>query len=202
MTATAGEIILASASQSRQKLLKAAGVAFLAMSSGVDESAVKREHSRGTSGFDDLALRLADEKALAVACRHPEAIVIGADQILVLDGEALDKPGDLAVARQQLTRLRDNTHRLETAVACVKGSDVLWSHVEAPRLRMRAFSSEHLDAYLAAEGQSVTESVGGYKIEGPGIQLFEAISGDYFSVLGLPLLPLLGFLRSHGAIPL
>ena len=201
MSATANEIILASASQSRQELLKAAGIAFRTMSSGVDESAIKREHSRGTLGFDHLALRLATEKALAVASRNPEAVVIGADQILVLDGEALDKPGDVAIARQQLKRLRDKTHRLETAVACVNGSDVLWSHIEAPCLTMRAFSAEHLEAYLEAEGSTVTETVGGYKIEGRGIQLFETISGDHFSILGLPLLPLLGFLRSHGAIP-
>jgi septum formation protein len=201
MSGTAGEIILASASQSRQGLLKAAGIAFRTMSSGVDESAIKREHNRGTSGFGDLALRLAIEKALAVASRNPGAMVIGADQILVVDEEALDKPESVEVARQQLTRLRGNTHRLETAIACVKGRDVLWSHIEAPHLTMRAFSSAHLEAYLAAEGPAVTETVGGYKVEGRGIQLFETISGDHCSILGLPLLPLLGFLRSQGAIP-
>ena len=201
MNGTAGEIILASASQSRQALLKAAGVAFRTMTSGIDESAIKREHSQGSSGFGDLALRLAIEKAVAVANRNPDAMVIGADQVLVFEDEVFDKPADIEDARRHLTRLRGNTHRLETAVVCVSGQDVLWSHIETPRLTMRAFSSKHLDAYLAAEGPAVTETVGGYKIEGRGIQLFETISGDHFSILGLPLLPLLGFLRSRGAMP-
>jgi septum formation protein len=150
--------------------------------------------------FGELAVQLASQKALAVADRHPEALVIGADQILVFDDEAFDKPDSIESARRQLLRLRGDTHSLETAVACAMGKEVLWTHVDAPRLTMRAFSAGQLEAYLAGEGEAVTETVGGYKIEGPAIQLFDSIDGDYFSILGLPLLPLLGFLRARGVV--
>jgi septum formation protein len=200
MTPPQGDIILASASQSRRKLLQAAGLTFRTVTAGVDEAAIKRDHASLESGFDDLAVRLAAEKALAAARRHPGSLVIGADQVLVLEGEAFDKPDSMETARQQLLRLRGRTHSLETAVACARGNDVLWSHVEAPHLKMREFSPEHLQAYLAAEGRAVIETVGGYKIEGPGIQLFETVAGDYFAILGLPLLPLLAFLRGQGTI--
>ncbi|HUE47548.1 MAG TPA: nucleoside triphosphate pyrophosphatase [Aestuariivirgaceae bacterium] len=200
MTPSRPEIILASASYSRRKLLEAAGVDFRVMAAGVDEAAIKRRHDARKSGFDELAADLASQKALAVAERHTDALVIGADQILVLNGEAFDKPDSIETARQQLLRLRGETHSLETAVACAMGKDVLWLHVEAPRLTMWAFSASQLESYFVGEGEAVTETVGGYKIEGPAIQLFESIAGDYFSILGLPLLPLLGFLRTRGAI--
>lgn len=197
---SADDIILASASHSRRKLLEAAGVTFRTMAAGVDEAAIKREHAARATGFDDLAARLAMQKALTVADRCSDSLVIGADQILVFEGEAFDKPDSIESARQQLLRLRSRTHSLETAVACARGHDVLWSYVETAHLAMREFSSDYLEAYLAARGESVTETVGGYKIEGFGIQLFENITGDYFTILGLPLLPLLEFLRSEGAI--
>lgn len=197
---TQPDIILASASHSRRRLLEAAGIAFRAMAAGVDEAAIKRAHAPSAAGYGALARQLAVHKAMALAQRHPGALVIGADQILVFDGEAFDKPDSIETARRQLLKLRGETHSLETAVACTCGNDVLWSHVESPRLTMRAFSSEFLEAYLAAEGQSVTETVGGYKIEGPGVQLFDSVTGDYFAVLGLPLLPLLAFLRAQGTI--
>jgi len=200
MTKQEGDIILASASQSRRKLLQAAGIAFRTVPAGLDEAAMKCHHVPLGGGFDYLATQLAIEKALVVAARNPGALVIGADQVLVCEGEAFDKPEDLAAVRQQLLRLRGRTHWLETAIACARSNDVLWSHVEAPQLTMRAFSPDHLEAYVAAEGNALTESVGGYKLEGLGIQLFESVSGDYFAVLGLPLLPLLAFLRAHGAI--
>lgn len=193
-------IILASASLSRRKLLEAAGVEFRSLAAGVDEAAIKRRHDPLKAGFGELASRLASRKALAVAERHASALVIGADQVLVFDGEAFDKPDNIETARRQLMRLRGQTHNLETAVVCAMGDKVLWSHVEAPRLTMRAFSSDQLESHLAAEGEAVTETVGGYKIEGPAIQLFEAIDGDCFSILGLPLLPLLAFLRGQGAV--
>jgi len=194
------DIILASASPSRRKLLEAAGVEFRAIAADVDEAAIKRLHDPLKGGFGELAAQLASLKALAVADRQPGALVIGADQILVFDGEAFDKPDSIETARRQQMRLRGETHCLETAVACALGKDVLWSHVEAPRLTMRAFSSGELEDYLAGEGEAVTETVGGYKIEGPAIQLFESIAGDYFSILGLPLLPLLSFLRTYRAV--
>ena len=200
MTPTGGGIILASASASRRRLLEAAGVTFRAVSAGVDEGAIKSEHALLNAGFGDLAAQLALRKALAVSASQPSSLVIGADQVLVFEGEALDKPGSVEIAQQQLLRLRGRTHRLETAVVCARGPDVLWTHVDTPRLAMRDFSSEYLQAYLAAEGEAVTETVGGYKIEGQGIQLFESMTGDYFAILGLPLLPLLAFLRAEGVI--
>jgi septum formation protein len=200
MTPSRPDIILASASHSRRKLLEAAGVEFRTIAAGVDEAAIKRRHDPHKSGFGELAAELASQKALAVAERNTGALVIGADQMLVFDGEAFDKPDSIETARLQLLRLRGETHSLETAVACAMGKDVLWSHVEAPRLTMRAFSALQLETYLAGEGEAVTETVGGYKIEGPAIQLFESICGDYFSILGLPLLPLLAFLRARGAV--
>ena len=200
MTKQEGDIILASASQSRRKLLQAAGIAFRTVPAGVDEAAIKGSHVPLGSGLDHLATQLAIQKALVVAARNPGALVVGADQVLICEGEAFDKPENLAAARQQLLRLRGRTHRLETAVACARSNDVLWSHVEAPQLTMRAFSTDHLEAYIAAEGNALTESVGGYKLEGLGIQLFESVTGDYFAILGLPLLPLLAFLRAHGAV--
>ena len=200
MTPSRTAIILASASHSRRKLLEAAGVEFRAVTAGVDEAAIKRRHDRKKEGFGELAVQLASQKALAIADRHSGALVIGADQVLVLDGEPFDKPDSIETARRQLLSLRGETHSLETAVACAMGKDVLWSHIEAPRLTMRAFSSDQLETYLAEQGEAVTETVGGYKIEGPAIQLFDSIDGDYFSVLGLPLLPLLAFLRAQGAV--
>ena len=200
MTPPRPDIILASASQSRRKLLEAAGLTFRDMAARVDEAAIKHGHVPSKAGYGELAVQLAIHKALAVAQRHPDALVIGADQILVFEGKAFDKPDSVETARQQLLKLRGGTHSLETAVACARGSDVLWSHVEAPHLTMRAFSSEFLEAYLAAEGQAATETVGGYKVEGRGVQLFENMTGDYFAVLGLPLFPLLAFLRAQGVI--
>ena len=200
MTPSRPDIILASASHSRRKLLEATGIAFRAIAADVDEAAIKRRHDPRKGGFGELAVQLASQKALAVADRHPEALVIGADQILVFDDEAFDKPDSIESARRQLQRLRGDTHSLETAVACAMGKDILWSHVEAPRLTMRPFSAAQLEAYLAGEGEAVTETVGGYRIEGPAIQLFDSIDGDYFSILGLPLLPLLGFLRARGVV--
>ena len=194
------DIILASASHSRRKLLEAAGVEFRAIAAGVDEAAIKRRHDPLKGDFGELAAEVASRKALAVADAHPGALVIGADQILVFDGEVFDKPDSIETARRQLMRLRGETHSLETAIACALGKDVLWSHVDAPRLTMRAFSASQLETYLAGEGEAVTETVGGYRIEGPAIQLFDSITGDYFSILGLPLLPLLAFLRARGAI--
>ena len=193
------DIILASASTSRRKLLEAAGIPFRCIPAGVDEAAIKRDH-RSDTGFEELARKLAIRKALHVSNGNPRSLVIGGDQVLAFEGEAFDKPDSVGEARRQLLRLRGKTHSLKTAIACARGNDLLWSHVESPQLTMRGFSTEFLDGYLASEGCSVTETVGGYKLEGLGIQLFDRISGDYFSILGLPLLPLLAFLRTIGAV--
>jgi septum formation protein len=200
MTSSPGDIILASASHSRRRLLEAAGVTFRTVPAGVNETVIKRDHARLGTGFDALAAQLARQKALAVAGQYPGQLVIGADQVLVFNDQVFDKPVSIDSARQQLLALRGKTHSLVTAVACAKDQDILWSHIATARLSMRDFSPEYLTSYLATEGNSVTETVGGYKIEGHGIQLFSDIDGDYFTILGLPLLPLLEFLRAQGAI--
>jgi septum formation protein len=148
----------------------------------------------------DTALALADLKAARVASRNPDALVIGADQILVCDGVWFDKPEDRDAARTQLQTLRGKSHSLATGVVCHRGSERIWQHSAAPRLTMRLFSDVFLEAYLAAEGDAVTLTVGAYRLEGRGVHLFAHVEGDHAAILGLPLLPLLSFLRQHGVL--
>lgn len=168
----------------------------------VDEAAVKAAMTAGGSAeqasAEQVALRLARLKAGWV--RAPETVVIGADQLLVCEGRWFDKPVSVAAARQQLEALRGRTHELVTAVVCWRDGVEVWQHVARPRLVMRAFSEAFLTAYLALEGERVMESVGGYRLEGPGMQLFARVDGEFSAVLGLPLLPLLGFLRGFGVL--
>jgi septum formation protein len=193
-------LILASASPARRKALEAAGLTFAIRPAGVDEMEVKRSaRAEGTSA-EDAAMLLAALKAERVAAREPNAIVIGADQILVCDGAWFDKPEHIDAARKQLRVLRGKSHVLSTAIVCQRGGQRLWQHLARPRLVMRAVSDAFLDAYLAAEGTAVTSSVGAYRVEGLGIHLFERIEGEHAAVLGLPMLPLLGFLRQHGVL--
>jgi septum formation protein len=192
-------IVLASASPIRAALLRAAGVAIAVRPTAVDEAAVKQSARAEGMPPADTALLLAELKAARIA--DPEALVIGADQLLVCGEEWFDKPEDVAAARAQLGRLRGRTHALVTAVTCLRSGQPVWSHVATASLAMRSFSDAFLDAYLAAEAAYVTASVGAYRLEGPGVQLFESVQGDYHGILGLPLLPLLGFLRQHGALP-
>ena len=138
-------------------------------------------------------MALAQAKAESVI--RPNAVIIGCDQILVCDDAWFDKPADLATARLHLQRLRGRPHVLHTATVVIRDGDQIWHHLAAPRLVMRAFSDAFLDAYLAMEGESLLSSVGAYRLEGPGIQLFAQIEGEHSAILGLPLLPLLGFLR-------
>ncbi|MGA3399078.1 MAG: Maf family protein [Acetobacteraceae bacterium] len=193
-------MILASASTARRAVLAGAGLRFTARPAAIDEAAIK--DAARSEGLDATAaaLRLADAKAAWVARQEPQALVVGADQILVCDGAWYDKPEDLAAARRQLLALRGRTHALATAVACRTGDKLLWQHTALPRLTMRAFSEPFLDAYLAAEGDRVLGSVGAYRLEGPGVQLFARVEGDHATILGLPLLPLLVFLRDAGAV--
>jgi septum formation protein len=193
-------LILASASTARRAVLAGAGLRFTARPAAIDEAAIK--DAARSEGLDATAaaLRLADAKAAWVARQEPQALVVGADQILVCDGAWYDKPEDLAAARRQLLALRGRTHALATAVACRTGDKLLWQHTALPRLTMRAFSEPFLDAYLAAEGDRVLGSVGAYRLEGPGVQLFARVEGDHATILGLPLLPLLVFLRDAGAV--
>jgi septum formation protein len=182
-------------------MLAAAGIGALAHPSGVDELSVKREFGRDSFAPEMLPLVLAKAKAIAVSARHENALVIGADQILILDNRIFDKPQSLTEARNQLVDLRGRTHRLVSAAAVVRRSEVLWALSDTAELTMRNFSDAFLSDYLSAAGEEALSSVGAYKVESRGIQLFERVSGDYFTVLGLPLLPLLAFLRSAGCLP-
>lgn len=196
------ELVLASASAPRRRLLEAAGLSFRVVPAEIDEAALKRALASRTPkvGAETVADQLARAKAEAVSARLPDALVIGSDQILVLGEEMFDKPPDGAAARTQLMRLRGKSHRLLTGVAVALGGKSVWQQVHTATLTMRAFRSEYLDRYLASAGANITRSVGAYEIEGPGIQLFERIEGDYFTILGLPLLPLLAELRARGVI--
>jgi septum formation protein len=192
-------LILASGSPFRRKMLEAAGLHFEVVPPDVDEAALKRELA-GRGGAA-IAAELAVAKALAISRTRPEALVIGADQVLDVGGELLDKPGDMSAARAQLMRLRGRTHRLLTAVALARGGQAVWRHAEIATLTMRAFSEEFLDAYLAKAGVGLCRIVGAYEIEGLGIQLLERVEGDHFTIVGLPLLPLLAELRARGVVP-
>ena len=190
-------LVLASASTSRARILSGAGVAFAVQPAHIDEDAVK------TSGADGqaVAAELAERKALRVSASRPGDLVLGADQVLVCDGAILSKAETLADAAAQLKFLRGKPHTLISALALARGGAVVWRHAEEARLRMRDFSDTFLDSYLKAEAEDVLGSVGCYRLEGPGAQLFDSVEGDYFSILGLPLLPLLGVLRQQGVIP-
>lgn len=195
------ELILASASSARARLLVAAGLDFRVEPAAIDEAAVKRVFKAEVAAAADCALALAEAKARRISGRHPSALVIGADQILVHDGAWFDKPADMAEARSQLQALRGRDHELVAAACVVAAGERIWHGVSRPLLTMREFSDEYLDAYLAAEGSAILGSVGAYRIEGRGVQLFTAIDGDYFAVLGLPLFALLAFLRDRGVLP-
>jgi septum formation protein len=196
------EIILASASEARLRLLTSAGIKVNAIASGLDETALKVQFmNRGEEQIAKLAVFLADAKAELVSATNREALVIGADQILVFEGRAIDKPKSLHEARLQLLDLRGKTHRLVSAVAAARAGRVVWNDSTTAELSMRRFSDEFLADHLSAVGEKVLTSVGAYKIEDRGIQLFDEICGDYYSILGLPLLPLLAFLRSEGCLP-
>jgi septum formation protein len=194
------KLVLASASTSRAGLLRAAGVDFVIDPADIDESVIKRDHQACGRDVVSCATALAEAKARAVAPRHPEALVIGADQILVCDGEWFDKPQDLAEAAVQLRRLRGREHRLATACCVYRNGERLWQAIFTPKMTMRRFGDAFLARYIASEGNAVLGSVGAYRIEGRGVQLFARIEGDHFAILGLPLVELLSFLRGHGVV--
>ena len=193
-------LILASGLATRAALLSAAGLAFEARPPAIDEDEVKRGARGEGVSADDTAVLLAEMKASRIARSVPDAIVIGADQLLVCEDRWFDKPPTMTDARAQLQALRGRAHILVTAVLCQRGGRRLWTHIARPKLTMRDFSDSFLDDYLAREGEAVLSSVGAYRLEGLGVQLFDAVLGDHSSVLGLPMLPLLGFLRQTRAI--
>ncbi|WP_159994809.1 nucleoside triphosphate pyrophosphatase [Roseomonas sp. 18066] len=193
-------LVLASSSTTRAALLRAAGLEFEARPAHVDEAALKEAAQAEEAPPAEAAILLAEAKAARIGRRDTESLVIGADQLLVCGKDWFDKPADLAAARHQLQALRGRSHTLYTAMVLWRGGQRVWHHVATPRLTMRGFSDAFLDRYLASEGQAVLSSVGAYRLEGLGVQLFQEIQGEHSAILGLPLLPLLGFLRQHGAI--
>lgn len=188
-------LILASQSSTRKALLQQAGLVFSIVPAQLDERVLEQKVLDEGGDGRDVALLLAQKKAMAVSASRPGDLVIGADQSLSLGTELLHKPGDRAGAVAQLERLRSKTHRLHAGVALVRDSKVLWSDVQTAELTMRDFTESERDHVLAQEGEAALNSVGGYRLEGPSIRLFETVSGDYFTILGLPLLPLLAALR-------
>tara|TARA_R110000824_G_scaffold118960_14_gene271937 strand:+ start:57108 stop:57689 length:582 start_codon:yes stop_codon:yes gene_type:complete len=188
-------LVLASGSAVRATLLHQAGLSFDIQNSRVDEDAIKLGFA--DSNIDELALRLAEAKALAVSVNAGDALVIGADQILSCNKARFDKPRDMAEARRNLLTYRGHTHRLHSGVVIAQNGNIVWRHSDHADLTMRNFSDAFLDHYLETVGEKVMTSVGCYQLEGPGIQLFEKIEGDYFTILGLPLLALLDELRSR-----
>ena len=191
-------LVLASRSAVRRTLQEAAGVPVEVRPADIDERSLETVMPSETPAA--VAALLARQKALAVAALHPARLVLGADQVLALDAKLFSKPADRAAARAQLRALSGRTHELHAAIAFVRDATVVFEHVGTARLTMRSFSDRFLDAYLEAVGSAATASVGAYHIEGLGIQLFERVEGDYFTVLGLPLLTALDFLRRHGCL--
>lgn len=193
-------LVLASASETRARVLAAAGVSFHRDPADVDEAAIKRAcRARGDSA-EEAALVLAESKARTVALRHPDRLVIGADQLLVSETEWLDKPATLDQARATLRQLRNRCHRLVSGMIVLRNEDVLCRHVEVAELTMRDYSDRFIDWYLEAAEDADLRVVGACRLEGLGAQAFERIDGDYFTILGLPLLPLLQLLRKEAVL--
>jgi septum formation protein len=192
-------LILASTSSTRIALLRNAGLVFEALSPGVDERALEAPLLSAGATPTEIALALARAKALAIEAAG--SLVLGGDQVLDLDGERFVKPADRAAAAAQIAALAGRTHRLRTAVVLAEDSEIVWEHVSTASLTMRPLTEAAIEHYLDEAGETALWSVGAYLLEGVGIQLFSAIEGDYFSILGLPLLPLLAELRRRGVLP-
>jgi septum formation protein len=188
-------LILASQSRARQALLANAGIDFEAVAAEIDERAVQQ--NSGLSAPGEIAALLAREKALSVSSRQPGKFVVGADQTLALGKRLFSKPASRAQAAEQLRALAGRRHELHSAVAVARDRKILFADVAIARMTMRRLGEAEIDAYLIATGEAVTSSVGAYQLEGLGVHLFERIEGDHFTILGLPLLPLLAFLRSE-----
>ncbi|MDH7784191.1 septum formation protein [Ochrobactrum sp. 19YEA23] len=193
-------LILASKSPFRSALLKNAGIDFSGESADIDERAVEAPLYETGATPEEVAQVLAEAKALDVAEKNPGAVVIGCDQTLSLGDEIFHKPANMEAAGRQLLQFSGKTHQLNSAVVLVKDGETLWRHVSVARMTMRKLDPAFVGRYLGRVGDSALSSVGAYQVEGPGIQLFEKIEGDYFTIVGLPLLPLLAELRKENLI--
>ncbi|NBB17412.1 septum formation protein Maf [Caulobacter sp. SLTY] len=195
-------VILASTSAARRALFTAAGVAHEAMSPGVDEDAAKASLLADNATPREVADALAELKAVRVSAKRPGALVIGADQVLDFKGRLFDKAKSMAEARERLRLMRGESHQLHSAVVVALDGAPIWREVPSARLTMRPFTDDFLDAWLERQGEGLLSSVACYKLEDEGVQLFSRIEGDYFTILGLPMIGLLDLLRRHGALPL
>lgn len=193
-------LILASSSRFRLQMLQNAGVDVSAEAAKVDETTVKNAMAAEGLGVEAVAEALAETKARRVASHHPESLVLGADQMLECDGRWYDKPQNRAEAKQHLISLSGQTHRLISAAVMVLDDNRIWHSIQQARLTMRPLSESYIDDYLDQMGETVLQTVGGYQLEGLGAQLFSRIDGDFFTILGLPLLPVLDFLRLRGVL--
>lgn len=195
-------LILASASAARNSMLTAAGLKFECVPAHIDEAVIKAGMLRAAPNLEpsDVAARLAAEKAAAVSAQFPDALVIGSDQVLALRNRILSKSASLAEARTVLKQLRGRTHELVSGVALAQGGQVIWESIDSAELTMRNFSDEFLTMYLAHAGARILGCVGCYELEDFGLQLFESVEGDYFTILGMPLLALLAELRQIGVV--
>jgi septum formation protein len=200
LQAASPRLVLASASAARRALLERAGLNFAVEPAAVDEDELRRSAQAEQIEAGETAILLADMKASRAARHAADALVIGADQILVCEGTWFAKPETPEAARQHLRALRGRAHVLETGVVAYRNGGRVWHHLSRPRLTMRTFSDSFLDAYLAAEGEAVRSSVGAYRLEGLGVHLFKRIEGEHAAILGLPVLALLRFLRQHGVL--
>ncbi len=200
MTESPQHLVLASKSISRRQILTDAGVAYEWIDAGVDETKIKHQGLADGKSPDEIAVMLAHAKALRVAEYHSDAIVLGCDQMLVCDGTIFDKPQNLDDARQHLMTFRGTTHTLISAMVLLSLDAPPWEYTDHATLTVRDFTDTFLDGYIKSEGESILTSVGAYRLEGCGIQLFDDIVGNYFTILGLPLLPLLNELRQRGGL--
>ena len=192
------KLVLASGSRTRSQILAAAGLSFVVDPADIDERAIARPQVAMGASAEEIAILLARAKSSAVGARHPDDLTLGADQTLVCEGRILDKPPTPCAAREQLEFLSGKIHELHTALCITRRGQITWNHVERASLKMRPLSKEFLSYYIRQMGTQVTATVGGYQIEGLGIQLLEYVRGDHFTILGMPLLPLLAYLRTTG----
>lgn len=193
-------LILASESKTRIALLQNAGLKFTASVARIDERKIEAEHQDASFDQPKITAKLADAKAIDVSQRHPQDLVIGADQTLSINNSYLHKPTDFAALREQLDGLKGKTHTLCAAVSLAQDSKIIWQHQSLAHLTMHNFTDQQRDQVIELEGDKLLQSVGGYRLEGPSIRFFKQIDGDYFTILGLPLLPLLSALREQKAI--